>query len=73
MLVLFQGDSITDGGRGRTDDPNHILGHGYAYIVAARLGRDLAAESDVVHVPLRGGPSTHCRPGGGSAARRFRC
>jgi len=37
-LVLFQGDSITDGARSRNDDWNHILGHGYAYIVAARLG-----------------------------------
>lgn len=36
--VLFQGDSITDGNRGRTADPNHILGHGYAFIVAARQG-----------------------------------
>lgn len=36
--VLFQGDSITDGGRGRTSDPNHVLGHGYAFIIAARHG-----------------------------------
>lgn len=36
--VLFQGDSITDGNRGRSADPNHILGHGYAFIVAARQG-----------------------------------
>ncbi len=36
--ILFQGDSITDGNRGRSEDPNHILGHGYAYIAAARLG-----------------------------------
>jgi lysophospholipase L1-like esterase len=36
--VLFQGDSITDCGRGRTSDPNHILGHGYAFIIAARNG-----------------------------------
>jgi lysophospholipase L1-like esterase len=34
--VLFQGDSITDMGRGRTADPNHLLGHGYAFLVAAR-------------------------------------
>ena len=27
--ILFQGDSITDGNRGRSKDPNHILGHGY--------------------------------------------
>lgn len=36
--LLFQGDSITDGNRGRTADPNHILGHGYAFIIAARHG-----------------------------------
>lgn len=38
LTVLFQGDSITDGNRGRSDDPNHILGHGYAFAIAARLG-----------------------------------
>ncbi len=36
--ILFQGDSITDGNRGRGTDPNHILGHGYAFIIAARYG-----------------------------------
>ena len=36
--ILFQGDSITDGNRGRSLDPNHILGHGYAFIIAARQG-----------------------------------
>ncbi len=35
--VLFQGDSITDGNRGRTADPNHILGHGYQFIVASEF------------------------------------
>jgi lysophospholipase L1-like esterase len=36
--VLFQGDSITDGARGRGPDQNHILGHGYQFIIAAQLG-----------------------------------
>ncbi len=36
--ILFQGDSITDGNRGRNQDPNHILGHGYAFLIAADLG-----------------------------------
>jgi len=36
--ILFQGDSITDGNRGRSTDPNHILGHGYVFIIAARHG-----------------------------------
>ena len=40
--VLFQGDSITDGNRGRSADPNHILGHGYAFIIAARHGAGFA-------------------------------
>jgi lysophospholipase L1-like esterase len=39
--ILFQGDSITDGNRGRSEDPNHILGHGYAFIIAARWGCQL--------------------------------
>ena len=35
---MFQGDSITDGNRGRSADPNHILGHGYVFIIAAKYG-----------------------------------
>ena len=38
--ILFQGDSITDGNRGRDADPNHIMGHGYAFCIAARMGAD---------------------------------
>ena len=37
MIILFQGDSITDGGRKRSMDANHILGHGFQYIVSAKL------------------------------------
>lgn len=40
--ILFQGDSITDGGRSRNEDLNHVLGHGYAYLISSRLGMDLA-------------------------------
>jgi lysophospholipase L1-like esterase len=36
--ILFQGDSITDGNRGRGPDLNHVHGHGYVYLVAARNG-----------------------------------
>lgn len=43
--ILFQGDSITDGNRGRTPDPNHILGHGYAFILAAKFGADEAGKN----------------------------
>jgi lysophospholipase L1-like esterase len=35
--ILFQGDSITDGNRGRTGDLNHILGHGYQFIIASEF------------------------------------
>jgi lysophospholipase L1-like esterase len=37
---LFQGDSITDGNRGRSDDPNHILGHSHAFSIGSRLMAD---------------------------------
>jgi len=40
--ILFQGDSITDGNRGRSADPNHILGHGYCFIIAAKYGSQYA-------------------------------
>jgi lysophospholipase L1-like esterase len=39
-VVLFIGDSITDGNRGLTMDLNHIMGHGYQQIVASRLAAD---------------------------------
>jgi lysophospholipase L1-like esterase len=38
-VIVFQGDSITDGGRQRTgSDYNHIMGQDYAYILAAQVG-----------------------------------
>ncbi|CAI6074101.1 SGNH/GDSL hydrolase family protein [Cohnella sp. JJ-181] len=43
--ILFMGDSITDGARGRTADPNHILGHGYVFQIAGRLGLELGADA----------------------------
>lgn len=39
-VILFQGDSITDGNRGRDQDPNHVMGHGYAFSIASRIGAD---------------------------------
>ena len=39
-VILFQGDSITDGNRGRSSDPNHIHGHGYQYILASEILAD---------------------------------
>ena len=41
-VILFSGDSITDGNRGKCMDCNHIMGHGYQYIVAGRLALDNA-------------------------------
>jgi lysophospholipase L1-like esterase len=47
-VILFQGDSITDGGRQRTgNDFNHIMGQGYAYILAAQIGAE-SPERDFV-------------------------
>lgn len=38
-VILFQGDSITDGGRQREgNDFNHIMGQDYGYIIAAQIG-----------------------------------
>lgn len=39
-IILFQGDSITDGNRGRSEDLNHIHGHGYQYILASEMYAD---------------------------------
>lgn len=43
-VILFQGDSITDGNRGRDEDPNHIIGHSYAFIITGKLGLELAEQ-----------------------------
>ncbi|MCC8408308.1 GDSL-type esterase/lipase family protein [Mucilaginibacter sp. UR6-1] len=40
LNILFQGDSITDGNRTRDNDWNHIMGHGYAYLISSRLWFD---------------------------------
>src|SRR4051812_46723159 len=45
LVFLFQGDSITDGNRGRTEDPNHIMGHGYAFAIASRIGADFPSSN----------------------------
>ena len=39
-LILFQGDSITDGGRIKNNntDLNHQIGHSYAYVISSKLG-----------------------------------
>jgi lysophospholipase L1-like esterase len=43
LFFLFQGDSITDGNRGRDQkDLNHVMGHGYACNIAGRIGADFA-------------------------------
>jgi lysophospholipase L1-like esterase len=41
LTVLFQGDSITDGGRWREgSDLNHIMGQSYPYLISSRLAYD---------------------------------
>jgi len=40
LTFLFQGDSITEGNRTYDNDWNHIMGNGYAYIIASRLWYD---------------------------------
>lgn len=40
FIFLFQGDSITDGNRTRNNDWNHVMGHGYQYIIASKLWFD---------------------------------
>jgi len=40
LTILFQGDSITDGKRSRNKDWNHVMGHGYVYLIASRLWFD---------------------------------
>jgi lysophospholipase L1-like esterase len=45
LTILFQGDSITDGNRTRDNDWNHIMGHGYAYLIACRLWYDYIEEN----------------------------
>lgn len=49
LVILFQGDSITDGNRGRNKDPNHIMGHGYAFSVASRVGADFASANHIFY------------------------
>jgi lysophospholipase L1-like esterase len=48
--IVFQGDSITDGGRWRSgQDYNHIMGQDYAYILAAEAGAEFP-ERDLTFV-----------------------
>ena len=40
-VLLFQGDSITHGNRVESNwDMNHVLGHGYQFILAGKIGLD---------------------------------
>ena len=41
-VIVFQGDSITNGGRARSgDDHNHTMGQDYAYLISGQLGAQL--------------------------------
>jgi len=54
--LLFQGDSITDMQWGRNQrDRNHYLGHSYVFLLAARLGVDVAeVELDIYNRGISG-------------------
>ena len=52
QLILFQGDSITDAGRSRTDDYN--LGAGYPVLLSARLGRDYGTKYSIINRGISG-------------------
>jgi len=43
-IILFQGDSITDGYRSKDNDLNHLLGSGYPYLIAGKLSYELAEQ-----------------------------
>ena len=58
MRILFQGDSITDGNRGRTEDPNHILGHGYVFNIASYLGAEYPQKFEFFNRGIGGDTST---------------
>jgi lysophospholipase L1-like esterase len=56
LVFLFQGDSITDGCWGQAANPNrnlndgnHILGHGYVFAVASRIGADFPQSGFTFH------------------------
>lgn len=44
VTFLFQGDSITDGNRTRNNDWNHVMGHGFAYLISSRLWCDFPSK-----------------------------
>lgn len=50
--ILFQGDSITDGNRGRSDDPNHLWGHGYVFLIASEIGLKAANKGAAGQAPV---------------------
>ena len=53
-VVLFQGDSITDGGRWRQgSDYNHIMGQDYGYIIAALVGAEYPGRGLMVRAWLK--------------------
>src|SRR5690606_9088299 len=50
--ILFQGDSITDAGRDKENQSpnnNRALGSGYAFLAAAKLLHDHAAQHPVIY------------------------
>lgn len=52
MIILFQGDSITDAGRSRENDYN--LGYGYPSLVKAALGYEEAGKHTFINKGISG-------------------
>ncbi|MBE6674104.1 MAG: lysophospholipase [Ruminococcaceae bacterium] len=52
MKILFQGDSITDADRSRTE--NHILGRGYPLLVEAALGLEEPGKHEFINKGISG-------------------
>lgn len=52
MRILFQGDSITDAGRSRSDEAR--LGYGYATLVEASLGLEEAGKHEFINRGISG-------------------
>ncbi len=48
FTILFQGDSVTDAGRGLAKDFNHDLGLGYPFLISARLRCDHPEKNYVI-------------------------
>jgi lysophospholipase L1-like esterase len=58
IRILFQGDSITDGGRlkdpNKRWDLNHQIGHSYVFYITATLGSKFPGKYDIINRGISG-------------------